>query len=152
MKMSIKNDIKEIVNYAHFWNWSPDWGIVQEIYQTFPDSYSVLLPFAYTYLEEMIRSTTSEYGIEIPDNACNFKKRKVGTRLINLAISENSNNINYIMLLEKTKAYFSSSKPTDAGDNRNNVVHGYMHPRFWCKESFEQLVHNIAMLSKYAGF
>jgi hypothetical protein len=103
-------------------------------------------------LEELIRSTTSEYGIEIKGGLGKPRIRKVGIRLINLAISENSSNLDYITLLEKTKAYFSLSKPTDAGGNRNNVVHGYMHPRYWNKESFEQLLHVIATLSKYAKF
>ncbi len=56
--------------------------------------------------------------------------RKVGIALINLAITENSSNLDYITYLEKIKGYFSKSTPIDKGDNRNNVVHGYMHPRF----------------------
>ena len=126
--------------------------MVQEVYQTVPNSFSVLTPFAYSYLEELIRSTTSEYGIEILDDSGKPKRRKVGIGLINFAISENSNNPDYVALLEKTKAYFSSSNPIDKGDNRNNVVHGYMHPRFWDKESFERLLHDIATLSKYSKF
>jgi hypothetical protein len=112
----------------------------------------VLTPFAYTYLEEMIRSTTSEYGIEILDNDGQPKKRKVGLTLVKLAITENSNNEQYCKLLESVKPHFSSSKRTDKGDNRNSVVHGYMHPRFWTQESFEELVHLIAELSPYAQF
>ena len=150
--MSINDDFKEIMDYAHFWNWLPDWGVVQEVYQSFPNSFSVLTPFSYAYLEELIRFTTSEYGIEVLDDLGKPRRRKVGIGLINLAISENSSNLGYIALLEKTKAYFSLSKPTGAGDNRNNVVHGYMHPRFWDKESFERLLHEIATLSKYSKF
>jgi hypothetical protein len=150
--MNIDDDFNEIMDYAHFWNWLPDWGVVQEVYQTVPNSFSVLTPFAYAYLEELIRTTTSEYGIEILDDSGKPKKRKVGTGLINLAISENSNNLDYIELLEKVKTYFSSSRPIDGGDNRNNVVHGYMHPRFWDKESFERLLHDIAILSKHSKF
>ena len=150
--MSVYDDFKEIIGYAQFWNWLPDWVVVQEVYQTVPNSFSVLTPFAYAYLEELIRSTTSEYGIELLDGFGNPKRRKVGIGLIKLAIFENSNNLDYIALLEKTKTYFSLSKSTDAGDNRNNVVHGYMHPRFWDMESFERLLHNIATLSKYSKF
>lgn len=150
--MSINDDFKEIISYAHYWNWLPDWGVVQEVYQTNPNSYSVLTPFAYAYLEELIRSTTSEYGIEILDGLGKSSKRKVGIALIKLAISENSNNPDYVTLLEKARVYFSPSRPKDAGHNRNNVVHGYMHPRFWDKESFERLLHDIAALSKYARF
>ena len=86
--MSIEDDFEEIMNHAHFWNWLPDWGVAQEVYQVFPNSYSVLTPFAYGYLEELIRSTTSEYGIEVFDEAGNPKRRKVGIGLINLAINE----------------------------------------------------------------
>jgi hypothetical protein len=150
--MNIDDDFKEIMVYAHFWNWLPDWGVVQEVYQAVPNTFSVLTPFAYSYLEEMIRSTTSEYGIEILDDSGKPKTRKVGIGLINLAISENGNNSDYVALLEKTKTYFSSSNSIDKGDNRNNVVHGYMHPRFWDKESFERLIHHIATLSKYSNF
>ena len=63
--MSINDDFTEIMNYVHIWNWFPDWDVVQEVYKKIPESYSVLTPFAYTYLEELIRSTTSEYGLEI---------------------------------------------------------------------------------------
>lgn len=150
--MNVDDDFKEIMDYAHFWNWLPDWGVVQKVYQTVPDSFSVLTPFAYSYLEELIRSTTSEYGIEILDDSGKPKKRKVGIALINLAISENNSNLDYVTLLEKTKGYFSTSNPIDKGDNRNNVVHGYMHPRFWDKESFERLLYDIATLSKYSKF
>ena len=150
--MNIDDDFKETMDYAHIWNWSPDWAVVQEVYQTFPNSFSVLTSFAYSYLEELIRSTTSEYGIQILDDSGKPKRRKVGISLINLAISENSRNPDYVALLEKTKSYFLFSNPIDKGENRNNVVHGYMHPRFWDKESFERLLHDIAILSKYSKF
>lgn len=126
--------------------------MVQEVYQSFPNSFSILTPFAYSYLEVLIRSTTSEYGIEILDDSGKPKRRKVGIGLINLTISENCNNLDYVELLEKTKSYFLFSDPIDKGENRNNVVHGYMHPRFWDKESFERLLHDIAILSKYSEF
>ena len=146
-------DLSEIIRHAHFWNWCPDWGVVSDVYTTFPESYSVLTPFAYAYLEELIRSTTSEYGRELLDNQGNIKKyRKVGIKLIELAISENSTNSDYVVLLEQAKLYFKTSDSTNRGDNRNSVNHGYMHPRFWDKESFENLIHFIAIISKYAGF
>ena len=150
--MNIDDDFKEIMKYAHYFNWLPDWGVVQEVYHIVPNSFSILIPFAYSYLEEMIRSTTSEYGIDILDDSGEPKRRRVGTGLINLAINENSDNQDYIALLEKTKAYFLLSNPKDKGENRNNVVHGYMHPRFWEQESFERLIHDIATLSKYTKF
>lgn len=151
--MSINEDFSKIMERAHYWNWLPDWDITQQIYRRFPDSYSVLTPFAYTYLEELIRSTTSEYGMELLDSSGEPKKRKVGMKLIALAIEENKGkNDELVTLLEQMKSYFSASQLTDSGDNRNSVVHGYMHPRFWDKSSFEQLIHDIASLSKHAGF
>ncbi len=151
--MNIDNDFTEIMNFAHFWNWVPDWDVVQKVYQVFPEAYSVLTPFAYAYLEELIRSTTSEYGIEIYDESGKPKKRKVGLGLINLAIEENkSKNLELVSLLKKMKPYYASSQPIDRGDNRNSVTHGYMHSRFWDKSSFENLIHDIALISKHAGF
>lgn len=151
--IEIYNAFDEIMQYAHFWNWVPDWQVAKEIYQSFSNSYSVLTPFAYTYLEELIRSTTTEYGVEIYDENRNPKRRRVGTSLIDLAINENrQKSREYILLLEEMKAYFKISTRTDEGDNRNSVAHGYMHPRFWSAESFEKLIFDIAKLSKYAGF
>lgn len=151
--MNISDSFDEILNYSHFGNWAPDWGVVKEVYKAFPESYSILSPFAYSYLEEMIRSTTSEYGIELLDENGKPKKRKVGIGLIKLAIKENKpNSQEFVIILEEIKSYFFLSQSTDEGDNRNSVVHGYMHPRFWNKESFEKLIYDITRLSKYAGF
>jgi hypothetical protein len=144
---------EEIMQHAHFWNWVPDWQVAKDIYRSFPNSYSVLTPFAYTYLEELIRSTTSEYGIEIYDKHGKPKKRKVGLGLIKLAIKENKEDKpEYVELLEEMKIDFNPSQIQDEGDNRNSVVHGYMHPRYWNDESFENLVYDLAKISQYAGF
>lgn len=151
--MSFVEDMYEITQYTHFWNWLPDWIIVNNIYQKFPDSYSVLAPFAYTYLEELIRSTTSEYGQVVLDENKKPKRRKVGKALVKLAIDENmEKNPEYISLLHEVEIYFSESSIYDEGGNRNSVAHGYMHPRFWTKESFETLINDISKLSKFAGF
>lgn len=149
--MNIKKDFDEIMKYAHFWNWVPDLSIVQEIYDKFPTSYSVLTPFVYSYLEELIRSTTSEYGRELIDKNGDEKLRNVGGKLIKLAIEENSNK-EYNTILKEIEKYFYPSKSTDCGDNRHSVAHGYMHPRYWDKDSFEKLIHDIARISKYARF
>ncbi len=124
------------------------------IKESFPNSYSVLSPYAYSYLEELIRSTTSEYGREIYDEKRTpVKNRKVGMKLINLAILENKENKqDYVKILEEIKSYYYNSKITDEGDNRHSVAHGYMHPRFWSQESFERLIIDIARLSKYSRF
>ena len=149
--MNVEKDFVEIMNYAHYWNWLPDLDVIQKIYKKFPDSYSVLTPFLYSYLEELIRSTTSEYGKELVYKSGKEIKRKSGTRLINLAIRENEDK-EYILILEEIKHYFQFSKLNDCGDNRNSVSHGYMHSRFWVKDSFEQLIHDIARISKFAKF
>ena len=150
--MNIDDDFQEILNYAHYFNWAPDWIIVQQIYETYPDSYSILTPFAYSYLEELIRSTTTEYGREFLDENGKPKRRKIGLGLLKLAKEENSQNIDYIEMLDELKKYFKESTYLDCGNNRNSVDHGYMHPRFWEKQSFEQLIHDIARLSKYSKF
>lgn len=152
--MELNEAFDEIYNYTHMWNWGPDWEILRRVYEAFPNSYSVLTPFAYSYLEELIRSTTSEYGRELIDENGNFKKnRKVGISLIDLAIDENKlTKPEVVEILPEIKFYFSRAESTDVGDNRNSVVHGFMHPRFWDQESFEKLIFDIARLSKYSGF
>lgn len=152
-EVEIFDAFEKIMLHAHFGNWVPDWQVAKEIYQKFENSYSVLAPFAYAYLEELIRSTTDEYGVEIYDKNGNPKKRKLGISLINLAIEQNKHkNPEYILLLDEMKVYFKTSTRYNEGDNRNSVLHGYMHPRYWSRESFEKLIFDIAKLSKYAGF
>ena len=150
--MSIQEDFNEIIKYAHFWNWSPDWQVVKEIYHLKPESYSVLTPFAYTYLEEMIRSTTTEYGLPPFDRNGQRNRFKTGIYLINLAINENKSNQEYVKLLEKAKKYFTYTNKKIDENGRNNVMHGHIHPRFWYKEDFEELIHFIALLSKHSQF
>ena len=150
--MAITNDFNTIIEYAHYWNWAPDWLVVQEIYNKIPESYSVLTPFAYTYLEELIRTTTSEYGVSLFDRNGQPVRIKVGMALINLAIQENASNIEYIKMLEKTKTYFSHINNTNDENGRNRVLHGHIHPRFWSKEAFENLIHHISELSKFSKF
>lgn len=151
--MSVLEDFDEIINFAHFWNWAPDWNIAKEVYIKVPDSYAILTPFAYSYLEEMIRTTTSDYGLPLFD--CNKRpvKVRVGMRLINLAIEENQDNLEYVKLLESVKKHFKYTHIYNNGENgRNRVMHGHVHPRFWSKESFDQLIHDIAKLSKFSKF
>jgi len=144
---------EEIMRYAHFWNWGPDWQVTKEVYKTFPKSYSVLTPFAYSYLEELIRSTTSEYGMELFDEHRKPRSRKVGLKLIDLAIVENTQKQpEFVVLLKDIKIYYNKSQVSDKGDNRHSVAHGYMHPRWWNQESFEKLIFDIARLSKFARF
>ena len=151
--MDISEAFEEIMQHAHYFNWVPDLQVTKEIYEAFPNSFSVLTPFAYTYLEELIRSTTSEYGSELYDENGMPKRRSVGMKLVKLAIAENRDkNPKLIKLLKEIKGYFVPSAITDEGDNRNSVVHGYMHPRFWNKESFEKLIFDIVKLSEYSGF
>lgn len=152
-KMFSITDFDEICEYAHMWNWSPDWHMVKQIYSAFPDSYSILTPFAYTYLEELIRSTTSKYGIPLLDREGKKNNIKVGLKLVNFAIKENSENQEYVELLEKAKKYFKYDYDDSHEENgRNKVLNGHLHPRFWSKEDFEKLIHDIAELSPFAGF
>lgn len=115
---------------AHLWNWLPDWSLVQKIYNSYPDSYSILTPV---------------------DKNGNEKYRRVGIRLVKLAIKKN-NDKDYILLLQEILDYFKLSKYDDEGNNRNGVGHGYLHPRFWSKESFEKIIHDIARISQYTKF
>ena len=151
MEKEVEKYFEQIIYRSHFWNWAPDWFLVKDIYERFPEAYSVLTPFTYSYLEELIRSTTSEYGYEIR-NIHGEESRRVGKGLINLAINENSENIAYVELLNRAKKYFDKSSFTDRGDNRNGVAHGYSHPRFWTKDSFEELLSFTAKLSEFAKF
>ncbi|MBO5889024.1 MAG: hypothetical protein J6Q58_02665 [Clostridia bacterium] len=151
-KMKIEEKFNEILEHAHFWNWAPDWQVVKDIYTRIPESYSVLTPFAYAYLEELIRTTTYEYGEPLFDGNGQPIKIKVGMALISLAIKENQANTEYIALLEETKKYFSHINNTADENGRNKVLHGHLHPRFWSKESFEDLIEHIAKLSKYSQF
>lgn len=150
--MSIEEDFNKILETAHIYDWKPDIQIAKEIYFKFPDSYSVLTPFFYSYLEETIRSTTSEYGKEIYNKDGTLKWRKTGIPLIELAINENIKNEEYVKLLKDLKTYFQPSASTDHGNNRASTIHGYMHSIFWTKENFEKLIHDIARLSKYANY
>jgi hypothetical protein len=150
--VSIVEDFDEINRYAHFWNWLPDWNVVKELYEEFPNSYSVLTPFAYTYLEEMIRTTTSDYGLPLFDRNEQPVRVRVGMGLINLALEENQDNPEYIKLLENTKKHFKFTHACNDENGRNLVLHGHVHPRFWSKESFEELIHEIAELSKFSKF
>jgi len=151
--MAVFDDIDIILDYAHFWNWVPDWIVVKDIYKRIPESYSVLTPFAYSYLEELIRSTTSEYGMSFLGKNGKKNNFKVGMKLIKLAKDENADKPEYIALLDKSKRYFQYEYEDPSDENgRNKVVHGHLHPRFWSKEDFEQLIHDIAELSPFAGF
>jgi hypothetical protein len=153
MGKSISESFDEIILHSHMWSWGPDWLVVQDVYEAFPNSFSVLTPFAYSYLEELIRSNTSEYGVEIYNEKGDAKKRNVGIDVIKLAIKENKQKSpEFVSLLNEVKRYYYNSTRSDEGDNRHSVAHGYMHPKFWSKESFEKLIKDIARLSKFANF
>lgn len=150
--MSVFDDFDLILDYAHMWNWAPDWDVVKNIYKKFPESYSVLTPFAYSYMEEMIRTTTSDYGLPLFDRNKQPVKVRVGMALIALAIEENKNNADYVALLEKAKKHFKYTQIAIDENARNGVMHGRVHPRFWSKEAFGDLIPDIAELSQYSKF
>ena len=147
MKKELEDAFNTIYNHSHFWNWCPDIDLTKNIYERFPNSYSILTPFMYSLLEEIIRSTTSDYGLQLVG-----KRKRVGMKLINLAINENQDNEEYLKCLNEIKKYFKGSSMFDEGNNRNSTVHGYMHSRFWSQESFESLIIDTSKISKFAGF
>ena len=78
--LNIEKDFEEIENYAHFWDWLPDWNIVEKIYKTYQDSYSVLAPFTYAYLEELIRTLTTDYVLPLHDKDGKEKNTLIFTK------------------------------------------------------------------------
>lgn len=72
--------------------------------------------------------------------------------MIKLAIEENKDNLEYVELLERVKKHFKYINVSHDENGRNGVMHGRVHPRFWNQESFEDLLHDIAELSKYSRF
>ena len=55
-------------------------------------------------------------------------------------------------MLEKIKKHYKYLQNTNDENGRNRVMHGHVHPRFWSKEAFEELIHDIAMMSKFSQF
>lgn len=102
----VLKDFERIIDHAYFWNWAPDWEIAKNIYMRFPDSYSILTPFAYSYFEEFISFTTSEYGMPFLNKDGENNKFKVGMGLIRLAKDENAEKLEYIKLLDSAKKYY----------------------------------------------
>jgi len=148
MDSNSKNDFNVIMKYAHCGNWLPDWQIAYEVYDNFSSSYSVLTPFAYSYFEEIIRSSTPEYDSGLQDEYGEPIPKKVSWKLIELAIEENVDNKKYTTLLQEMKRYFCKAAPQYKGENRHNVLHAFIPPISWDKETFEKLIHDIALLSK----
>lgn len=117
-----------------------------------------LIPILFSHLSPMPTSRSSSgaelqnTGWILPTAKETPKRRKVGRRLIKLAMAENGEDKPFLEALEEIEDYFGDATPFDRGNNRNSVDHGFMHPRYWTKESFEQLVHDIAVLSKYSRF
>lgn len=150
--MNINEDFDEIIDYARMWDWAPEWLLAKEIYSRFPNSYSILTPFAYSYLEQFIRATTHEYGDWPFDKEGNPKRYTVGYNLVRLAIEENADKPDYVELLEQAKQYFNNGDIRLKGERRNNVSHGIVHPDKWTKENFEELIHYLATISKFSQF
>ena len=40
--MALQEDFNQIIDYAHFWNWAPDWGEVQRILELQPPTMDFL--------------------------------------------------------------------------------------------------------------
>ena len=89
----------------------------------------------------------------VDENGERIKTRSTCEKLINLAISENRDTPEYNKILKTIKEkYYKPSSEFDKGNNRHSTLHGYMHPDSWTKESFEELIQDIATLSKYSKF
>lgn len=76
----------------------------KNVYTKFPDSDSILTSFAYSYFEELMRSTTSEYEMPFLNKDGEKNKFKVGMGLIRLAKDENAEKPEYIKLLDSAKS------------------------------------------------
>lgn len=150
--MEFSESFEQILQNTHYFNWHPDLYECRRIYAAFPNSYAILSPFFYSYLEELVRSNTREYGAKPLDlNGKPINKRAVGYALIIQAIEENkTSNPALVEILNEIKVYYRLSEHTDQGENRHSVAHGFIHPRFWTKMSFEKLIYDIARLSKFA--
>ena len=120
-------------------DWQCDLEQAFKIYDKFPDSYSVLIPFFFSYMEELIRSLTSNYHMQIYED----DKEYVGMPLVEKAIEKNSDNNKLIQLLKEIKKYYEKSSIFNKTYNRNGIVHGYVHPDNWTKETFKQLIKDI---------
>lgn len=145
---NIEDDFKAIEQYAHCQNWLSDWMLVHELYLKNSDTYSVFTPFAYSYLEEAISATTTKYGLH---DYSKFRN-EYGKKILEVAILENADNAELTEILEKMRPYFNKSSAMDVGNNRNSVMHGFVPPLYWTRESFETLIHDIARISKYSRY
>jgi hypothetical protein len=116
-----------------------------------PDSFQVLIPFAYSYLEDIVRSMTStEYGVENKDGKFRVKCSKTIFDVIDQAIKENEKNENLVLALENIRKRFSHLKSInlfDNGGNRNSVAHGFLPPYYYSEDEFERLIKDIASIS-----
>ena len=160
MDNNLNEYFNEIQQYAHFRNWAPDIGVLISVYQKEPLSFSILIPFLFSYLEEVIRSMTSGYTFDTRLNENDEIFYKTGKALIETAKEECANKSNiteqekqYVCnkLQEIKERYYQKSTLTNY-NNRNSIMHGPLPPRFWTEDLFVQLIKDIASLSKYSGF
>lgn len=104
----------------------------------------------FTYLEESIRTLTSEYGMLEPNES---NTKNVGQKLIKLAIEENEDNTELVNILNSIlNNHYQKFSLFEHGANRNNVEHGVVHSRLWSEEDFQSLVSNINDLGTYVRF
>lgn len=147
----INKDLKTIEKYAHANHWLYDWTLLHRLYISEPDTYSLFTPFAFSYLEELIRSTTSKYSLTREEMTELRFNRVYGTKIINCAIKENKGNKELVKALEDCKQYYLPSEIDSEKGKRNSVMHGYLPPLYWSKDSFEVLIHKIAEISRYSN-
>ncbi|ACT63408.1 hypothetical protein [Lactiplantibacillus plantarum] len=96
----------EIEYAAHTQNWLNDIRMARDLFTHDSDVYVILFPFMYTVLEDVIRSSTDNYG-QLKSGENNDDK-KVGNGLIKFAI-ENSVDDEQRHLLEEIKKSITES-------------------------------------------
>ena len=58
--MSVFEDIDQIIDYAHFWNWAPDWNVVKEIYQKYQSFPTAMQGLGYKEVVEYLEGKISK--------------------------------------------------------------------------------------------
>ncbi|AHN70236.1 hypothetical protein [Lactiplantibacillus plantarum] len=137
----------EIEYAAHTQNWLNDIRMARDLFTHDSDVYVILFPFMYTVLEDVIRSSTDNYG-QLKSGENNDDK-KVGNGLIKFAIENSVDDEQRHLLEEIKKKYYGKFDLDLSGGNRNNVLHGVVPPYYWTKEDFQDLMKNIAAISRY---
>ena len=143
------HDFDILLADTHVGNWSKSLRIAKSVYKNIEDAQYILMPFMYTYLEESVRSMTTEYGAL---NGSEKSSKRIGGGLVDLAISESDDSEQQKLLRSIKQQYFRRFDGLMGGGNRNNVDHGVVPANDWSNEEFQKLVHDVAALTPYTDF